>query len=338
VPLPADVQPDAEGIFTARVIKTQHKKEARVGKPDFWKNTKRYYDLKSYWRNRFGCTVHKLQIDAGFTCPNRDGRVATGGCIYCDGRGSKLRQSGLLPSVADQIASGKKYYKPSASKFVAYFQTFTNTYARVEKLKALYDEALAQEDVIGLSIGTRPDCLPPEVIDLLVGYAKQHHVWVELGLQSAADRTLDFINRGHNFGQFVKAVEALEGRGLNICVHIIIGLPGESDEDVRDTARTVAALGINGIKIHSLLALDGTKMGEMYKQGAIPMISKEKYSSLVADVLELLPPEMVIQRLTADGYRDILLAPAWAQNKLDVLNAINKELERRNSHQGMRFR
>ncbi len=319
-------------------FKKTTKKEARVAKPDFWKNTKRYYDLKSYWRNRFGCTVHKLQIDAGFTCPNRDGRVATGGCIYCDGRGSKLRQIGALPSVAEQIASGKKYYKPSASKFVAYFQTFTNTYAPVEKLKALYDEALAQEDVIGLSIGTRPDCLPPKVIDLLADYAKQHHVWVELGLQSASDRTLDFINRGHNFGQFVKAVEALRGRGLNICVHIIIGLPGESDDEVLNTAKTLAALPVNGIKIHSLLALDGTKMGEMYKQGDIPMISKEKYASLVADVLELLPSEMVIQRLTADGYRDILLAPAWAQNKLDVLNAIHKELERRNSYQGMRRR
>ena len=309
-----------------------------MDKPDFWKNSKRYYDLKSYWRNRFGCTVHKLQIDAGFTCPNRDGRVATGGCIYCDGRGSKLRQSGILPSVADQIAAGKKYYKPAASKFVAYFQTFTNTYAPVKTLKALYDEALAQEEVIGLSIGTRPDCLPPEVIDLLAGYAKQHHVWVELGLQSASDRTLEFINRGHTFGQFSEAVEALGSKGLNLCVHIIIGLPGESDEDVRETARTVAALGVQGIKIHSLLALDGTKMGEMYKQGGLPMISKEKYASLVADVLELLPPEMIIQRLTADGYRDILLAPAWAQNKLDVLNAIHQELERRNSYQGMRRR
>jgi radical SAM protein (TIGR01212 family) len=319
-------------------FKNTTKKEDAVGKPDFWKNSKRYYDLKSYWRNRFGCTIHKLQIDAGFTCPNRDGRVSTGGCIYCDGRGSKLRQSGALPSVADQIASGKKYYKPSASKFVAYFQTFTNTYAPVEKLKELYDEALAQEDVIGLSIGTRPDCLPPEVIDLLAGYAKKYHVWVELGLQSASDRTLDFINRGHTFAQFAQAVEALGGRGLNICVHIIIGLPGESDEDILTTAKILAGLPVDGIKIHSLLALDGTKLGEMYKQGAVPMISKEKYASLVADVLELLPPEMVIQRLTADGYRDILLGPAWAQNKLDVLNAINKELERRNSYQGMRRR
>ena len=318
--------------------KTQYKKEAALAKPDFWKNNKRYYDLKSYWRNLFGCTVHKLQIDAGFTCPNRDGHVAVGGCIYCDGRGSKLRKQGPLPSVTDQILSGKKYYLPSASKFVAYFQTFTNTYAPVEKLKSLYDEALAQEDVIGLSIGTRPDCLPPEVIDLLAGYAQKFHVWVELGLQSVHDKTLKTINRGHSYQQFLDAVNNISGRGLNICVHIIIGLPGESDKDVMTTAKTLAALPVNGIKIHSLLILDGTVMGDMYKQGTVPMITKEKYASLTVDVLEHMPPDVVIQRLTADGYRDIFLAPAWAANKLNVLNAIHKELERRNSHQGIRYK
>jgi hypothetical protein len=318
--------------------KTQHKKEVALAKPDFWKNNKQYYDLKSYWRNLFGCTVHKLQIDAGFTCPNRDGHVATGGCIYCDGRGSKLRQKGELPTVVDQIATGKKYYKPSASKFIAYFQTFTNTYAPVEKLRALYDEALSQEDIIGLSIGTRPDCLEPDVIELLSGYAKKNHIWVELGLQSIHDKTLQFINRGHNFQQFLDAVHALAGQGLNICVHIIIGLPGESDEDVLMTAKTLATLPVNGIKIHSLLALEGTRMGELYKQGSIPMITKGKYVSLTADMLEVLPPEMVIQRLTADGYRDIFLAPAWAGNKLDVLNSIDKELERRDSYQGKYYK
>ncbi|MGB5218692.1 MAG: TIGR01212 family radical SAM protein [Smithella sp.] len=308
-----------------------------MGKPDFWKNSKRYYDLKSYWRNLFGCNVHKLQIDAGFTCPNRDGHVATGGCIYCDSRGSTLRQKGELPSVAAQIASGKKYYKPHASKFIAYFQTFTNTYAPVEKLRAIYDEALAQEDIIGLSIGTRPDCLEPDVVELLKGYAKKYHVWVELGLQSIHDKTLKFINRGHNYQQFLDALNALAGKNLNICVHIIIGLPGESDKDVLSTARTLAVTPINGIKIHSLLALEGTTLGEMYKKGDIQMISKEKYVSLVADVLEVLPPEMVIQRLTADGYRDIFLAPDWARNKLDVLNSISKELERRESYQGKHY-
>lgn len=309
-----------------------------MAKPDFWKNSKNYYDLKSYWRNLFGCTVHKLQIDAGFTCPNRDGHVATGGCIYCDGRGSKLRQKGKLPSVTEQIVSGKKYYKPHASKFVAYFQTFTNTYAPVDTLQALYDEALAQKDVFGLSIGTRPDCLGPDVVKLLSEYAKKYHVWVELGLQSVHDKTLQFINRGHSFRQCSDAVASLAGRGLNICVHIIIGLPGESDDDVLVTAKTLAAMPVNGIKIHSLLALEGTVLGEMYKKGNVNMITKEKYVSLVANVLEVLPPDMVIQRLTADGYRDIFLAPDWAMNKLDILNSINRELERRNSYQGKNIR
>ena len=306
-------------------------------KPDFWRNNKRYYDLKSYWRNLFGCNVHKLQIDAGFTCPNRDGHVATGGCIYCDGRGSKLRQKGELPSVSQQIQNGKKFYKPHASKFVAYFQTFTNTYAPVEKLQILYDEALAQEDVVGLSIGTRPDCVGPDVIDLLKGYAQKYHVWLELGLQSMHDKTLKFINRGHDSRQFLDAVGALAGKNIHLCAHIIVGLPGETDEEILQTAKAVAALPINGIKIHSLLALEGTVLGEMYKNGAIKIMSKDKYVSLVADILEILPTEMVIQRLTAEGYRDIFLAPDWAMNKLDVLNSINKELERRDSYQGKHF-
>jgi radical SAM protein (TIGR01212 family) len=277
--------------------------------------------------------VHKLPIDAGFTCPNRDGRVAVGGCIYCDGRGSKLRQKGELPSVAEQIQSGKKFYKPHASKFIAYFQTFTNTYAPVAKLQALYDEALSQDDVIGLSIGTRPDCLAPETIELLSEYSKKYHIWLELGLQSIHDKTLQFINRGHNFQQFLAAVDASAGRGINLCIHIIIGLPGESREDIIKTAQSLARLPINGIKIHSLLALEGTALGEMYKNESIKLITKEKYVSLVADVLEILPPTVVIQRLTAEGYRDIFLAPGWAMNKLEVLNAINRELEKRGSYQ-----
>jgi len=306
-------------------------------KPEFWKNNKRYYDLKSYWRNLFGCNVHKLQIDAGFTCPNRDGHIATGGCIYCDGRGSKLRQKGELPSVSQQIQSGKKFYKPHAAKFVAYFQTFTNTYAPVEKLQALYDEALSQEDVIGISIGTRPDCVGSDVINLLSDYAKNYHVWLELGLQSMHDKTLKLINRGHNFQQFLEAVDALAGKNIHLCAHIIVGLPGETDEEILQTAKAIAALPINGIKIHSLLALEGTLLGEMYKNGSIKIMSKHKYVSLVANILEILPADMVIQRLTAEGYRDIFLAPDWAINKLDVLNYINKELERRHSYQGKYF-
>jgi radical SAM protein (TIGR01212 family) len=308
-----------------------------LSKPSFWNNTKRYYDLKSFWLNRFGSRVYKLPIDAGFTCPNRDGTVSRGGCIYCDGRGSKLRQIGPLPSVAEQIRRGKEYYKrnKNAGQFIAYFQTFTNTYAPIDKLRELYDEALGEEDVIGLSIGTRPDCAPDSIIDLLQGYAMKSHIWLELGLQSIHDRTLRLINRGHSAATFLDALHRLSGSNIHICAHTIVGLPGETPEDVLETARAIATLPIHGIKIHALLALRGTVVGDLYEKGEITMFSREDYVRTVSDILEILPPEMVIQRLTADGYRDIFLGPKWAANKMEVLNAIDKELKRRDTYQGI---
>ncbi len=308
-------------------------------KPAFWHNSKRYYDLKSFWRDRFGCTVYKLPIDAGFSCPNRDGAIAVGGCLYCDGRGSRLRQEGPLPSVGEQIRRGRAYYRKhqQAEKFIAYFQTFTNTYGPCEKLRALYDEALAQEDVIGLSIGTRPDCVSEEVLAMLEDYSRCAHVWVEFGLQSIHDRTLSFLNRGHNYAQFLDAVARSARRNLLICAHIIVGLPGETRADVLTTARALAALPVKGIKIHLLLALRGTILGELYEKGQVAMQEKEEYVRTICDILEILPPEMVIQRLTADGYRDIFLAPAWAAGKMEVLNAIDRELEIRDTFQGSRY-
>lgn len=314
-------------------------KEVLVPKPAFWNNTKRYYDLKSYWVNRFGCRVHKLPIDAGFTCPNRDGSIAEGGCSYCDGRGSALRQAGELPSVGEQVRRGIAYYRkrPKAEKFIAYFQTFTNTYGPVKRLQALYDEALAEADVIGMSIGTRPDCLSDEVLALVRSYAERHHVWLEFGLQTIHDRTLGAINRGHDAAAFIDAVRRAAGGPIRICAHIIVGLPGESHQDILETARTIASLPIAGIKIHSLLALKGTPLGERYIRGDVDLMTREEYVGTVCDILELLPPEMVIQRLTADGYRDIFLGPAWAANKLEVLNAIDRELVARGSWQGTRY-
>jgi radical SAM protein (TIGR01212 family) len=310
-----------------------------VPKPAFWNNTKRYYDLKSYWLNRFGCRVHKLPIDAGFTCPNRDGKVAIGGCIYCDGRGSALRQAGELPPVGEQLRRGKEFYRRrgKSERFIAYFQTFTNTYTSPEKLRMLYDEALAEEDVVGLSIGTRPDCVPDETLALIRTYAERYHVWLEFGIQSIHDRTLRAINRGHDAAAFIDAVRRAGGGTLRICAHIIVGLPGESHADTMETARTIAALPIAGIKIHSLLALRGTPLGEGYDHGDIKLMTREEYVGTVCDILEILSPETVIQRLTADGYRDIFLGPAWAANKLTVLNAIDRELEARDSWQGKRY-
>jgi radical SAM protein (TIGR01212 family) len=309
-------------------------------KPAFWKNTKRYRDLKGFWRNLFGCNVYKLPIDAGFTCPNRDGSASTGGCIYCDGRGSRLRQAGPLPSVSEQIHRGKTYYAKhrQAKKFIAYFQTFTNTYGPIDQLKRLYDEALAEQDVIGLSVGTRPDCVPDDVISLLENYTKDFHVWLELGLQSVHDKTLQFINRGHAADIFLDAVRRASGGKLHICSHIIVGLPGETREEIIETARVLATLPIHGIKIHALLALKGTNMGDLYEQGKITLMEKDDYVQTVCDILEILPPEMVIQRLTADGYRDIFLAPTWAINKMDVLNAIDGELDKRDTYQGIYYR
>ena len=305
-------------------------------KPEFWNNTKRYYDLKSYFINTFGCKVYKIQIDAGFTCPNRDGTLARGGCSYCDGRYSRLRQAGPLPTVTQQIESGKALYSRlrGAKKFIAYFQTASNTYGPYGHLKSLYDEALSRDDIIGLAVGTRPDCISNAVLDLFQNYASEYHIWLEYGLQSIHDRTLSFINRGHTAAAFLNAVDRTAGRGINICVHSIVGLPGESRDDMLETARTIARLPIDGIKIHLLLALKGTVMGDLYEAGKISMITKEEYVATVADILEILPPSMVVQRLTADGYRDIYLAPEWGKNKLDVLNSIDRELERRGAWQG----
>jgi len=310
-----------------------------VSKPAFWNNSKRYYDLKSYWQNLFAEPVHKLIVDAGFTCPNRNGEVATGGCTYCDGRGSALRQAGPLPSVREQLRAGRDFYRRNsrATKFIAYFQTFTNTCAPVERLRELYDEALAEDDIIGLSIGTRPDCVPPETISLIRSYAQRHHVWLELGLQSIHDQTLRKTNRGHDSAAFRDAVSRAAGPPLLLCVHIIVGLPGETREMIIETARAIAGLPVQGIKIHSFLALRGTPLGDSFQRGDIELMNREEYVDIVCSILELLPPTMVVQRLTADGYRDIFLGPSWAANKLSVINAINRELERRDSWQGKCF-
>jgi radical SAM protein (TIGR01212 family) len=298
---------------------------------------KRYRDFKTYLRQRFGDVVFKIPIDAGFTCPNRDGRKGREGCIYCDGRGSALRQSGPLPSVTEQVRTGMERYRKEhgASLFMPYFQTFTNTDASPERLRELYDEALAFPGTVGLSVGTRPDCLSDEVIDLLSSYTPGRDVWVELGLQSIHPRTLDYLNRCHTVLDFTDAVRRAAAAGLQVCAHVILGLPGETPDDMTATARALGALPVAGIKIHLLLVIEGTPLADLWRQGEVTVFpSPEAYAARVVDVLEVLPPEMVIQRLTADGYRDILLAPPFANRKLVVLNAIEAELTRRGTWQG----
>jgi hypothetical protein len=307
--------------------------------PPFWNPRKRYYDFKQYLRNEFGARVAKLPIDAGFTCPNRDGTRGTGGCVYCDGRGSRLRQAGALPTVTEQLrAAAERYRRGGAGKFIPYFQTFTNTYAPPERLGALWEEALAfSPDVVGLAVGTRPDCVGDPVLDRLAGCASRGRVFVELGLQTAHPATLARINRGHGWEESVDAVNRTAARGLAVVAHLILGLPGENAALMRETARVVARLPVAAVKIHALLVLEGTALAAPWRRGEVPLPSLAEYAGWAADVLEELPPQVAIQRLTADGYRDIFLAPAWAANKLAVIDAIETELERRGTRQGARF-
>lgn len=300
----------------------------------------RYNDLNSYLRSLFGERVQKITVDAGLSCPNRDGSKGFGGCIYCNPQGSGTGLSSCGLSIASQIESAKKgvgqRYK--AKKFLAYFQSFTNTYAPCERLKEMYDEAFSVEGVVGLSIGTRPDCVDEEKIDLIAGYAKDHLIWMEYGLQSVHDITLEKINRGHDYEAFVKAVEMTRGRGIKICCHIILGLPGETREMMLESARKIASLGIDGIKLHLLYVVKGTVLDAMYQKGEYECLSRDQYSELACDFLELLPREMIIHRITADPHPDELVAPMWLLDKTPNRMAVMALLEKRDTWQGRLYK
>ncbi len=300
---------------------------------------KRYNLYSGHLKRHFGGRVHKISVDAGFSCPNRGATRALPGCLFCDpaGSGASGIETGL--SIAEQLERGKEVMirKYKADRFIAYFQPFSNTYAPVPRLRQLYSEALSVSGVVGLAIGTRPDCLPDEVLELLNSFHKHTYLWLELGLQSIHDRTLDFLRRGHNYATFLKSYQAARQLGLRVCVHLILGLPGESREEILATADEMARLRVDGVKLHLLHILEGTELGDLYRQNRIEVLQQEEYITLVADVLERLPASTQIHRLTGDGPRDILLAPLWSVNKWEVLNAIDAELRRRGTRQGSYF-
>jgi len=300
---------------------------------------RRYYPFSRFLRDRFGGRVQRIAIDAGFTCPNVDGSVAVGGCVYCDNRSFSANRRSARRSVSEQVERGIAGIGPrfGVDKFLAYFQAGTNTYAPVEKLKRLYDEALQHPNIVGLMIGTRPDCVPDPVLDLVESYARDRWVCLELGLQTIHDRSLDWMNRGHHHDAFVDAVRRCRGRGLNLCAHVILGLPGESHADMMATADACAALGLDGVKVHNLHVVPDTPMEKMYRAGEVPMMERDEYVSLVCDFLERLPPEMVIHRLSGDAPPDYLVAPMWCLEKSALLNAIDREFERRDTRQGSQF-
>lgn len=297
-----------------------------------------YNDLNSALRARFGCRVQKITLDAGLTCPNRDSTLSTGGCIYCSSRGSG---TGVFPekSITEQLVSPKEFLQRryKAKKFIAYFQSFSNTYAPVEKLRELYEEAMAVDDIVGLAIGTRPDCVGEDVLDLLTELSKKTYISMEYGLQTIHDTTLKFINRGHNCETFRDAVSRTRARGLEICVHVILGLPGEDKEDMLATARALGKMDIQAVKIHLLYVIRGTVLHTLYENGSYHCLTREQYTDIVCDFLSLLPRNVIIHRLTGDPHPEELIAPLWALEKDVNLKAIRDNLRQKNLWQGKFF-
>ena len=298
--------------------------------------TNRYRNFNSYLRKRFGCRVQKITIDAGFSCPNRDGTLSSAGCIFCDGNGSGTGAARRNESIRSQIQKAKPRLaaRYKAEKFIAYFQAFTNTYASCDILRQKYSEALADPDIVGLAIGTRPDCVDEEKLSLIEEYTATHMVWIEYGLQSIHNRTLKRINRGHMFEDFLQAIRMTRGRDILICVHVILGLPGESKQDVLETAEALAKLDVDGIKIHSLYVLKNTPLARLYALGGVMVLDQSTYVDWTVSFLERLPQKMVIQRLTGDPNPSSLVAPKWALEKQQTLSYINKTLEERDTYQG----
>ncbi len=310
-----------------------------MGKKQGMDKEKRYSDYNGYLRKIFGMRVQKISVDAGLSCPNRDGLLSKAGCIYCNSKGSGSGANALGLSITEQIEAGKigmiKKYK--AKKFLAYFQSYSNTYTTCAHMKALYDEALACEGMVGMAIGTRPDCVDEEKIDLIRSYTKDYLVWLEYGLQSVHDTTLSLINRGHDFKDFSRAVDMTRGRGINICAHIILGLPGEDRAMMLESARVLAAMGINGVKIHLLYVIKDTPLDRMWKRGDYTCMEQQAYVDMVCDFLERLPRSVIIQRITGDPHGEELRAPAWAGRYRETFNMIQHTLEKRDSFQGQKF-
>jgi len=299
---------------------------------------KRYTTFTAELRQRFGCRVQRIALDAGLTCPNRDGSLGIGGCSFCGDRGAAAVGVQIELPLAEQLQRSKEYLRRKfrADKFLGYFQAYSNTYASVEALRSLYQTVLDDPDLVGMIIGTRPDCLPEPVLELLSELHECTYLWLELGMQTMHNRTLTSINRGHDHACLAEAVKRCQQRGLRVCAHLILGLPGETREEMLASVRELNRLGVNGVKLHHLHVLKGSRMADDYQRGTLRLLGREEYVQLVCDALELLDPRIVIHRLMGDG-RSELLAPDWSRRKLEVLNRIDAELTKRDSRQGSRL-
>ena len=287
-----------------------------------------YYSLNQYLQDTFGCKVYKIALNGSFTCPNRDGTIDTRGCIFCSAGGSGEFAGDPQKSITEQIEEGKARIaaKIRDGKYIAYFQAYTNTYGPVEKLRTLYEEAIRHPEICAISVATRPDCLPEDVLDLLSELNRIKPVWVELGLQTIHERSAAYIRRGYPLSVYEEAVKDLRARGLEVITHVILGLPGESEQDMKETVSYVCKSGATGIKLQLLHVLRGTDLEKEYEQGKVKVMTEEEYVHLLAELIRMIPPTIVIHRLTGDGSKKDLIAPLWSADKKHVLNRIRNEL------------
>ena len=289
-----------------------------------------------HMQKQHGKRIHKIAINAGFTCPNRDGSKGIGGCTFCNNASFNPAEKKTL-SISSQICAGEKVIskRTGAKTYLAYFQAYTNTYAEVDELARQYEQALAHKNICGLSIGTRPDCVPDEVLDLLSHYKQQgHDVWLELGLQSAHDDSLKAVNRGHGFAEYANAIKAAHQYGLPVCTHLILGMPGENFMHMEESLRRVIELGVEGIKLHPMHIVKGTQLAKQWKQGLYKPLSMGDYINIAATLIEQTPEDIIYHRVTGTAQNELLLAPNWCSKKWIVINGIEDELKRRHSYQG----
>ncbi|PMP97735.1 MAG: TIGR01212 family radical SAM protein [Thermodesulfobacterium geofontis] len=303
------------------------------------KTQRLYYTLNEFLKEKFGEKVKKIPLDAGLTCPNRDGTKGLGGCIYCDSKGSGTGFFKEGKSLEEQVKFFLEIFKRKKfNKFIAYFQSFSNTYAPVEKLKELYDIVFIDPSIVGLAIGTRPDCIDEKNVDLLKTYQeKGYYLWVELGLQSIFNKTLELINRGHTFEDFLEAYSLLKENNIPVVVHIIFGLPEETKEMMMETVKTLAKLKVDGIKFHALYIPKGSKMEEIYLKGEYKPLEMEEYVELVAYALTYLPPSTVVHRVCSEAKEEDILAPLWITKKMEVINLLRKVMSEKELYQGKNY-
>ena len=301
-------------------------------------DNKRYYTLNYYFKKKYNSKVFKVSLDAGFTCPNRDGTKGTGGCIFCSARGSGDFAGNKIKPLKEQFNDVLEimHKKWPEAKYIAYFQAYSNTYAPVERLKELYEEVLTFDNVVGINIATRPDCFNDKIFEYLSDLNKRTDLVIELGLQTIHEKTLEFINRGHTTQEFVDTYNKLKDLGIKVVVHIINGLPGETKEDMIETVKFLNNLKIDGIKIHMLHVIENTRLGEMYKKEPFHILTKEEYIDIVISQLEYLDEDIVINRITGDPVKEDLIEPTWLIKKFSVLNDIDKEMVKRDTYQGIK--